>query len=221
MRSRNNDPLIFLDGERPANLACKYTQAAQNLINGRDHTFGHMHESYYGGRSIYASHEMVQFEHQMIINTIHQYSACNIRQIHVVSTLDIFAHIWGGLNNVPRILKAMYGTAGVVAIPEITEHQGAVFRDGPLYGRSYDINAIHGLTFDREHHLWALYQVTYPDRYGRPYTNDNDPESFTWDYIVMRMLNFRGGATWLLLDDFWKFKMVNFILNNHFYQFPF
>ena len=219
----NNEPDIFENNMHPLNLRCRYGHSAQALINGRRHTFGHVQYPAwsFGPRRVTASIDMVRFETRIIENANRQYNGCEITNIIIVAASAIFGHIFGGLNNIPPILMALYGRTGIFAFPEINGHESADFHTGRYAGRSYNINAIHGVTFDRTRRLWALYQIDYLDRYGRLFTNVNDPNSFTWDYIGLRIFDLWREPTLVLLDEFWKWKMVEFVVNNHFYRFSF
>ena len=212
----HRDPPVFIRNMNPVNLRCRYSRNAQELINGKRNTFGYQTSTIYGGTHTYASNAMRRFETMIIDRTRQQYEECEIRNINIVSTLEILTDIWGGQRNIPPNLVAAHRQS-IVAIPHIAGHESANFENETYRTQGFEINAIHGLTMDARYNKYALYQVdSICSCCGNTWTDDNDPEMFTWDAIAITLQ-----GEMILLNNFWKRKLIQFIMQNQYYRLPF
>lgn len=215
------DPPVFIGNMNPLNIRCSYSEAAQNLINGQRNTFGGRNSTLFGGVRTYASHQLRAFETRILDRTLQQYAECIVYQVNIASALEVFGEIWGGQRNIPFSIASLHRDS-IVAIPYIFGHESANFEIGRYAGQRFDINAIHGLSMDREYNLYALYQVDANCMCcGNAFTNDNDPNMFTWDTIQLVHINERGQRETELLNNFWKHKLYQFIVQNQCYRFTF
>ena len=104
-----------------------------------------------------------------------------------------------------------------MAIPHIAGHESANFENARYRAQGFEINAIHGLSMDARYNTYALYQVDdICSCCGDTWTDDNDPGMFTWDAIAITL-----HGEMVLLNNFWKRKLIQFIMQNQYYKLPF
>ena len=79
-----------------------------------------------------------------------------------------------------------------------------------------EIKAIWGLTVDRRRYLHAFYQLNIMNGSGRMVTQPNNPLYWTWDSISVNVFDENGRFQGRYgLSDYWQWRMVGFVGDNH------
>lgn len=205
-----SDPDIFEKNRKPTNLVNQYSPSMQELLNGKQHTFGRYEPYLHGdGYIVWASPQLAFWDHQANRWMKRKFKEHPVTAIYVVPGNSVFKNIFGGKKKIPAILYSMWGKRPFI-FPVIKNLQRTVnLKDGS--DRAY---AIKRIAFNENANLLVEFQI---ERYTIFGYHDNNATYVGWDAASLREVDDNGHTLQrYLLSDRWKFRLVNYIIDNHY-----